>query len=131
MSSMSATPALGPGFYITISGMAFSPLDLHVPPGATVTVINMDGIAHSVTSEASVDAFTVGSVAGVSFDTGQFTGLRSFGVGASAPNGTVVPYFCTAHRAAMATPNGSITVDSAAVAAAPPSTGVAGGGGGY
>ncbi len=123
-----ALPATG--FFITISGMSFSPLDLHAPPGATVTVVNRDGELHSVTSEASPNAFTFGAVNGVSFDTGAFTGTRSFTLPSNAPSGTVVPFFCTVHAGAMTTPNGSITVDASAVATGAPGGG-GGGGGGY
>ena len=33
-----------PGFYIVINGSAFSPAELRVPAGATVTVVNRDGM---------------------------------------------------------------------------------------
>jgi plastocyanin len=117
--SSPAAAAPAGGFVITIAGMSFSPLDLRVPPGATVTVVNRDPEVHSVTSEATPNAFVAGSVAGVSFDTGQFTGTRSFTIPAGAPDGTVVPYFCSSHLAAMNTPTGTITVDAAAQPAAP------------
>jgi plastocyanin len=126
----SSTPAAAAppgGFVITISSSSFSPLDLHVPPGGTVTVVNRDGMSHSVTSEASANAFTPGSAGGVAFDTGQFTsGSRSFTIPSNAANGTRVPYFCTSHLGTMSTPNGTITVDSAVQ----PSSGGGGGGGG-
>jgi plastocyanin len=133
-SSAGAPAPQGPGFFITISGMSFAPLDLHVPPGGTVTVINQDAMAHSVTSEATPSAFAHAAVSGVSFDTGQFTGTRTFTVPGAAPSGTVVPYFCTAHLGTMTTPNGAITIDPAAVATAAPGSGgggAGGGGGGY
>lgn len=114
-SSSSSAPAPAPAApaepTITISGMAFSPLDLHVPAGATVTVVNRDGILHSVTSEAAPNAFTPGPVGGIAFDTGQFTGQRTFSIPANAATGTVVPYYCTSHLSMMATPNGTITID--------------------
>jgi hypothetical protein len=70
-------------------------------------------------------------VAGVSFDTGPFTGTRTFTLPGAAPAGTVVPYFCTVHLGTMATPNGTITVDPAAVpTTAPGSSAPVGGGGG-
>jgi plastocyanin len=110
------------GFYIGISGMAFSPLELRVPPGGTVTVLNFDGIAHSVTSEATTGTYTPGAVAGISFDTGLFTaGQRTFTIPASAANGTVIPYYCMDHKSTMVTPNGTIRVDSTATPSAPPS----------
>ena len=69
---------------------------------------------HSVTSEATVGAFTLGSVAGISFDTQPFTGTVTFTLPATAVNGTVVPYFCTVHKNTMVTPNAQITINSAA-----------------
>lgn len=131
--SSSNTPSAsvpGTGFFIVISNMAFIPLNLRVPAGATVTVVNQDGMEHSVTSEASPGAFTKGSVGGVSFDTGLFTGARTFTIPANAANGTVIPYFCTVHTSTMATPNGTITIDPSAVPTAAPGGG-GGGGGGY
>jgi plastocyanin len=133
-SSSSSAPAPAPvpsgsGPTITISSLAFSPLDLHVPPGATITVVNRDGMLHSVTSEATANAFTPGSVGGIAFDTGQFTGVRTFSIPANAATGTVVPYYCTAHLGTMATPNGTITIDpSAATTGAAPAPTSGGGG---
>lgn len=124
--SSSSSNKLPVGYYITISGMRFSPLNLAVPPGKTVTVLNDDSMEHSVTSEASAGAFTPGSVAGVSFDTGNFVGQRSFTIPATAPEGTVIPYYCRVHLGTMTTPTGTITVNSAAQ----PNGGGSGGGGG-
>jgi plastocyanin len=111
---------------ITIQGYAFSPLELTVDAGTTIRVVNLDSMAHTVTSEASDNAFVAGAVAGVSFDTGQVnpgsdpgggygyvrgaTGSASITIPASAPSGTVVPYFCVNHAGTMVTPNGHITV---------------------
>jgi plastocyanin len=125
----SSSNSLPPGYYISISGMAFSPLNLDVPPGATVTVINHDSMGHSVTSEATPNAYVPGGVAGVSFDTTIFTGTKTFTVGAAAPEGTLIPYFCLSHTGLMATPNGSITVHASATQGTPP--GGVGGGYGY
>jgi plastocyanin len=129
-SSTPAASAPPSGFFITISGMSFSPLDLHAPAGATITVINRDAEDHSVTSEASPNAFTPAPASGVSFDTGAFIGTRQFTLPPNAPNGAVVPYFCTVHKAVMVTPNGSITIDASAMASSAPGGG-GGGGGGY
>ena len=124
-SSPGAAPApSGPGFFITISNLSYSPLDLHVPPGGTVTVINQDAMPHSVTSEATPGAFTHGSVDGISFDTGSFSGTRSFTIPPSAASGTVIPFFCTVHTSTMSTPNGAITVDPGAA----PTAALGGGG---
>jgi plastocyanin len=115
----SAAPAPTPaapttGATITISGMAFSPLDLHVPAGGTVTVVNRDGVQHSVTSETAANMFTPGSVGGVQFDTGLFVGTHTFSIPANAATGTVVPYYCRNHLNTMVTPTGTITIDPSA-----------------
>lgn len=123
-SSSSSHPGT-PGFYISISNLSFSPLNLHAPAGATVTVINNDSIAHTVTSGAMPGAFTPGSVAGVSFDTGPFTGTASFTLASGVAQGTVIPFYCSVHKGTMNTPNGAITIDDSAMPAPPP-----GGGGG-
>lgn len=116
------------GFYITISGMRFAPLDLAVPPGATVTVLNRDGEVHSVTSQSAPSTFAPGGVAGVTFDTGLFLNQRTFTIPASAPEGTVIPYYCTSHRELMATPNGTITIRAASQPVQPPGGGGKNGG---
>ncbi len=119
--------SLPAGFYITISGMRFAPLDLAVPPGATVTVLNRDGEVHSVTSQSAPSSFAPGGVAGVTFDTGLFLGQRTFAIPAGAPEGTVIPYYCTSHRELMATPNGTITIRAASQPVQPPGGGKNGG----
>jgi plastocyanin len=117
------TPTTTSGFFITIQGLAFTPLNLHVPPGGTVTVVNNDAMPHSVTSQARVNTFVPGAVAGVQFDTGIFSGgTKTFTIPATAANGTVIPYFCRNHMGAMATPNGTVTVDSSAAPASPSGT---------
>jgi plastocyanin len=119
-----------PGFYITIHSMSFGPAELAAPPGATVTVVNQDGFQHSVTSEAAAGDFTPGAVGGVQFDTGPFTGTATFTIPANAVDGTVIPYYCTVHKSMMATPNGSLKVDSTAKPGPAPGSG-SGSGGGY
>jgi plastocyanin len=121
------------GYVITIENMAFSPAQLAVPAGETVHVVNKDGItSHSVTSAATLGDFNPGAVAGVSFDTGAFTGQAQFTVQANATDGTVIPYYCTVHKGAMATPNATIKIDSTAMPNVPlVSGGGMGGGGGY
>lgn len=100
-------------FTITISNFTFSPTNLTVPPCATVTVVNKDSVTHSVTSQSAPGKFTFGSVAGVSFDTGPFTGTKTFTIPGNAPDGTVVPYFCTVHRQGMAN-SAQITISASA-----------------
>lgn len=129
-SSSGSVSGGAPGFYISITNMAFSPAELDVPPGATVTVIDNDTMPHSVTSETAPNVFTLGAVAGVQFDTGSFSGTTTFTIPAAAPNGTVVPYFCTIHRAAMATPNATIKIDDTAQPGPAPGSG-GGRSGGY
>ncbi len=116
-SSMSQLP---PGYYITISNMSFSPLNLPVPPGATVTVVNHDPVPHTVTSETTAGAFTPGAVGGVSFDTGEFTGQKSFTIPTNAAEGTVIPYYCKVHTSTMSTPNGTLTIQASAPPTAAP-----------
>ena len=99
---------------ILIEDLRYIPQDLAVAPGATVIVRNDDLIAHSVTSEPSAGAFTPGAVAGISFDTGELTGgITIIEIPADAADGTVVPYYCTVHKQAMTTPEGSITIRAA------------------
>lgn len=114
-SGSSGNPA---GYYVSISGMSFSPLNLDAPPGATVTVINNDSMAHSVTSEAAPDTFIPGGA--IPFDTTPFTGRASFMLPASAPAGTVLNYFCTVHKGTMVTRNGTITIRPDAAPTQPP-----------
>jgi plastocyanin len=96
-------------YTITIQNFAYSPSNLAVPPGATVTVVNRDTAPHSVTSESTMGNFTPGGVNGVSFDTGSFTaGNRTFTIPSSAPMGTVVPYYCSVHLSSM--PQGTVTI---------------------
>jgi hypothetical protein len=110
MPASTPTPS---GFVVTISGLAYSPLNFSVPPGATITVQNNDpGMFHSLTSEARVGAYTPGGVNGVTFDTEVFgDGTRTIQIPANAPAGTVVPFYCITHLGTMATPNGTITID--------------------
>jgi plastocyanin len=70
---------------ITIKNFAFSPATITVAPGASVTVTNMDSVAHTVTSQTG--AFNTGDI-----QAGQ---SKTF----TAPNkpGTY-PYICTIHQ---------------------------------
>lgn len=124
----SGTP--GPtGPMIVIQGYAFSPAELTVDAGTTIAIVNRDSMAHTVTSETQDNDFVAGAVNGVSFDTGPVqptsdpggggggygylrgaTAGVSITIPASAPSGTVIPFFCSTHTSSMATPNGHITV---------------------
>jgi plastocyanin len=96
---------------ITIQSFMFMPANLNVAAGATVTVNNLDSVPHSVTSQAAPGLFVPGAVQGVSFDTGIIPagGSATFTVPATAPSGTVVPYFCRVHLSGMANA-GQITI---------------------
>jgi plastocyanin len=97
------------GAVITIQSFAFSPTELVVDPGATITVRNLDPEPHSVTSESAVGQFAPGAVNGVSFDTGPFSsGDRTITIPSSAPHGTVVPFYCSVHTSAM--PQAHVTI---------------------
>jgi plastocyanin len=96
---------------ITISNLTFSPQNLNATPGSTVTVQNNDSMGHSVTSTSTAGVYTPGAVAGISFDTGVFTGTATFSIPANATVGTVIPYFCTSHTTRMA--QAQITITSA------------------
>jgi hypothetical protein len=71
--------------------------------------MNMDPFAHTVTSEAHEGDFVAGAVNGVAFDTGAFTGTMTITIPTTAPVGTVIPYFCNIHKAAMAN-RGVVTI---------------------
>jgi hypothetical protein len=86
---MAGTPT---GFAILIARLSYYPLNFSVRPGATIVVLNDDGMLHSLTSEASVGAYTPGSVNGIAFDTGAFaSGTRAIQIPANAAAGTVIP----------------------------------------
>lgn len=123
-----------PGFYIVIQGMSFSPAELAVPPGATVTVLNRSSDVHSATSQTTAGAFTPGAVDVVQFDTGIFgNGSRTFTIPAEATEGTVIPYYCANHRGDMSPSSPTIRVSAAAQPAPAPGSSSGGGmgGGGY
>jgi hypothetical protein len=127
MSAVTTTGTPMPtGFSIVITRLRYFPLNFSVRPGATIVVLNNDGMLHSLTSEASVGAYTPGSVNGISFDTGAFaSGTRAIQIPTNAAAGTVIPFYCTVHLATMETPDGTITIDpNAAPTSTPPTTGV-------
>jgi plastocyanin len=93
---------------LTISAYAYSPSNLSVAPGTSVTVINRDVDAHSVTSTNSSTAFVPATVNGVFLDTGAFRGTTRLAIPRSARPGTVIPFFCTEHGRMMGT--GTFTI---------------------
>lgn len=70
---------------IMIDKFAYQPVVLTVSPGATITVVNEDPVAHTVTAKGK--SFDTGSIAGG--ERGQFT--------APSKPGTY-PYICTFHE---------------------------------
>ncbi|MFE3654362.1 cupredoxin domain-containing protein [Streptomyces sp. NPDC059152] len=70
---------------ITIKGFAFRPAALTVRPGAKITVVNEDDVAHTVTSTGVK-----------TFDTGAVAPGRSATFTAPAKAGDY-PYICTFH----------------------------------
>lgn len=109
-SNTPATTTAG-GPTITVKDFAFSPANLEVKAGSTVTVNNGDGVPHTVTSEAKAGDYKPGGVAGVQFDTATIgaSGSATFVVPASATTGTEVPYYCAIHTSGMKN-TGKITV---------------------
>jgi plastocyanin len=93
---------------LTITGYAYSPSNLAVTPGMTVTVVNRDADAHSVTSTSSATSFVPATVNGVFLDTGAFRGTRRLTIPRTARPGTVIPFFCTEHGQMMGT--GTFTI---------------------
>ncbi len=89
------------GHEITILDFVYTPQRLEVAPGTTVVVLNFDDFAHTVTSAATEGTYVFGGVNGVEFDTGSFTDSGAFTIPATAPVGTVVPYFCNLHLGTM------------------------------
>jgi len=95
---------------VLIQNFMYMPAQFTVAPGASVTVHNTDTMPHSMTSESAVDAVVPGAVNGVQFDTGPIPpgGNASFTIPATAPHGTVIPFFCTVHLKGMQ--QGTLTV---------------------
>ena len=89
------------GSVITIKGFGYYPEDIDVDAGATLCLHNIDNTFHTVTSEAKLGNFQIGSVNNVSFNSGAFQGDKTLTLSESAPSGTVVPYFCLPHGASM------------------------------
>jgi plastocyanin len=118
-----------PGYFITMSGLNFSPANLEAPAGATITAVNQSTMPHSVTQEVTLDGFTPGAPAGTTpFDTGLFpAGSRTFTLPTGLADGTVLYYYCTTHTSQMLPSSGRITIRAAAPPVSPPG----GSGGGY
>jgi len=83
--SAPATTGGSGGSTITISNFMFAPMDLTVAPGATVTVVNKDSVAHTVTGQAG------------GFDTGDVQPGQSKTFTAPNKAGSY-PYRCNIHQ---------------------------------
>jgi plastocyanin len=81
--SAPATSAQMAGGSVTIANFAFQPSWISVPAGTTVTWVNGDGVAHTVTSDVGA------------FDSGAIAPGASFGLTFSTP-GTYT-YHCAFH----------------------------------
>jgi plastocyanin len=80
-----AAPAAVGGTAIEIKSFAFTPTPLEVKVGATVTVVNADDTAHTVTSKAKG-----------AFDTGTLDGGADATITVSKPG--TYEYFCSIHN---------------------------------
>jgi plastocyanin len=89
-SSAVSLPAAAPDT-VTIKSFAFSPSSVSVAAGAVVSVINADGVTHTVTSDDKK-----------SFDTGHVSGGASATFIAPSAPGTY-RYHCTIHNYMKAT----------------------------
>ncbi|MBS2539946.1 cupredoxin domain-containing protein, partial [Catenulispora sp. NF23] len=94
---MTTTPSPAPttaaAAQITIDNFAFSPANLTVHPGQSVTVVNHDSVTHTLTA------------AGGKFDTGDINPGKSATFTAPATPGSY-PYVCSIH----ASMHGTLTV---------------------
>lgn len=86
----SGAPSAAPvaGTQITISKFLYSPVNLQVKPGATVTVVNQDPVAHTVTADSGTG--------GIAFDSKTINASASGTFTAPTTPGTY-PYGCTFH----------------------------------
>ena len=85
-STSTATSAPAGASQIIISNFAFSPADLSVTPGQTVTVVNKDSTAHTLTATN-----------GKAFDTGDIAPAATATFTAPMTAGTY-SYICTIHQ---------------------------------
>ncbi|HEY3448263.1 MAG TPA: hypothetical protein VGK67_18040 [Myxococcales bacterium] len=83
----------GGGPTVVIQSYTFIPVELFVSPGDTISFTNLDGDAHTVTSQAHPNDYMLGEVNGISFDLPAFTGTRTFKIPENAQRGTVIYYF--------------------------------------
>ncbi len=92
-------PLPGDEVRVTIFDWHYYPTHIRVRPGQTVRVLNLDTAPHSATSAPSPGRLVPGESDGISFDTGTFLGEeRGFTIPEDAVPGSMVPFYCTAHR---------------------------------
>lgn len=98
------------GYTIVIQNFVYLPSNIDVPAGEIIRVMNNDVEAHSATSESQLGDYTLGAVNRVQFDTGPIKSNASAEITlpATVPPGTVIPYFCSIHKAMMA--QGTVTI---------------------
>ena len=111
-SNGTTTGASGPT--ITISNFTFTPDNLVVAAGSTVTVMNTDTTTvHTATSEAAAGLYVKAAAdGGFLFDTNNIptSGSATFTVPAGLPSGLVLPYFCEQHTSMMTNANPTIQI---------------------
>ena len=100
----------GGPYVITIQNLQFTPANLDVPVGATVTVQNVDGFPHTVTSSADTTAYTNGAVDGVTFNVSVGGGVTKTFALTGGHAGDVIPYFCNIHTSGMVPNHPTITL---------------------
>jgi len=84
-STGTAAPAAGPGA-ITIKSFAFSPQEITVKQGTTVTWTNLDGVAHTIVSDAGAPE---------AISSGPLSQGASFSFSFTKPG--TYPYHCSIH----------------------------------
>ncbi|WP_194908586.1 cupredoxin domain-containing protein [Catenulispora rubra] len=90
----STAPTTTAAAQIVIDNFAFSPANLTVRPGQTITVVNHDSVTHTLTAGS-----------GAAFDTGALNPGKSATITAPTTPGAY-PYVCTIH----ASMHGTLTV---------------------
>ena len=98
--SSSTSPGSGPGpSQVFMQGSAFNPTTRTVTAGTTVTWVNKDAVAHTVTYSSGV---------GSSFSSGNINGGGTFTVTFNTAG--TVQYYCTIHGTPTAGMHGTIVV---------------------
>jgi plastocyanin len=90
---------VAPKYAVKLLAYQVTPSAITVPPGQTVLFLNLDDTQdHLLASEATAGTRVRGGVNGVSFELPlDPAGAMPWTVPASAPPGTVLPWFCEYH----------------------------------